>query len=297
MELKTRVIVGDRPGPHLLITAGVHGDEFEPMAAVRKLANELDAGQIAGKLTLVPVVNEAAFLHGQRAAEDGLDLARSCPGNADGAVTERTAFALSALIRTADAYIDLHTGGTIMSVSPMSGYMLHPDETILKQQRDMAQAFNLPIVWGTDSRLDGRSLSVARDAGIPAIYTEYHGGARCDPAGIRDYVAGCLNVMGQLGLIDRRQPSSNVKYTVEDRRESSGHMQICYPAPLDGYFEPAVELGQEITVGQTVGTVCDVLGEREVTVPAEQSGVVLTLRTYSRVLAGDSLGVILETDV
>ncbi len=79
-------------------------------------------------------------------------------------MTERTAFALSQLIRVADYYIDLHTGGTKLCVSPMTGYMLHSDSGILEQQRKMARAFNLPIVWGTSASLEGRSLSVARDA-------------------------------------------------------------------------------------------------------------------------------------
>lgn len=297
MQLKSKTIIGSRPGLHLLITGGVHGDEFEPMAAIRGLIRQLDAAEIRGKVTLVPVVNEAAFWHGQRAGSDGLDLARSCPGRADGSVTQQTADALSGLIRSADAYIDLHTGGTTMSVSPMSGYMLHPSKSVLEKQRQMARAFNLPTVWGTDYRLNGRSLSVARDAEIPAIYTEYHGGARCDPAGVQDYVEGCLNVISLLGLADRELPASKVKYFVEDDRQNSGHMQICNPAPRDGYYEPAVQLGDEIDVGQPLGTVCDILGDETVTVNSRQRGVVLTLRTFARVFKGDTLAVVMETNV
>lgn len=42
----------------------------------------------------------------------------------------------------------------------------------------MARAFGLPLIWGTDPTLPGRSLSVARDANVPAIYAEYLGGGR-----------------------------------------------------------------------------------------------------------------------
>ena len=110
----TRTIAGAGAKPHLLVTAGVHGDEFEPMAAVRELIRALDPmrPRLRGRVTLAPVVNEAAFLRGQRTAEDGLDLARTCPGRADGTITERVAASLSQLIRAADYYIDLHTGGT-----------------------------------------------------------------------------------------------------------------------------------------------------------------------------------------
>jgi len=66
MQLKTITIEGRNAGSHLLILAGVHGDEFEPMAAVRRLAKVLSPDELTGRLTLVPVVNEEAFLRGAR---------------------------------------------------------------------------------------------------------------------------------------------------------------------------------------------------------------------------------------
>src|SRR5436190_22204934 len=120
--LQRRELVGHRPGLHLLITGGVHGDEFEPMVALRRLSRTLDPAQLRGRVTLVPVVNEPAFRLGQRVAEDGLDLARTCPGRPDGSVTERIAHALAQLIRSAGCFIDLHTGGTRLGVLPMTGY-------------------------------------------------------------------------------------------------------------------------------------------------------------------------------
>src|ERR1043166_8081406 len=117
--IRSEVIAGQGSGPHLLITGGVHGDEFEPPLAIRRLMQHPDLAAGRGRVTLVPVANEAAFARDQRVAEDGLDLARTCPGRADGSVTERTAWALAELIRTADYYIDLHTGGTTLSIWPL----------------------------------------------------------------------------------------------------------------------------------------------------------------------------------
>lgn len=289
-------IVGPSPGPHILVTGGVHGDEFEPMAAIRRLRDLLDGQPISGTVTLVPVVNEAAFRRGSRVAEDGLDLARTCPGRPDGSITEQTAHALSELIRAADYYIDLHTGGTRLQVHPLVGYTLHPDPAVLDRQRSMARAFGLPIVWGTDPRLNGRSLSVARDANVPAIYAEYLGGGVCNPAGVAAYVDGCLNVLALVGVVKRpiASPKSPV-LVIEDDRPNAGYLQINHPSPIDGFFEPAVNLGQTIRQGQPLGTVSSVLGDDVRTVPAAQSGIVLVLHTFARVDAGECLGVILET--
>ena len=61
LQLRTKVIEGNRAGPHLLITGGVHGDEFEPPLAICRLIERPEWAEIRGRLTLVPVVNEAAF--------------------------------------------------------------------------------------------------------------------------------------------------------------------------------------------------------------------------------------------
>jgi predicted deacylase len=296
VQLRTNVIKCSRSGPHLLITGGVHGDEFEPPLAIRHLIERLQSTELSGRLTLVPVVNEAAFARANRVAEDGLDLARTCPGRADGSITEQTAYALAELIRAADFYIDLHTGGTALAVWPLAGYMLHPRRDVFDQQRAMARAFNLPVIWGTDPNLDGRSLSVARDANVPAIYAEYGGGGRCSPRGVQAYIDGCLNVMAHLGLIERELPPTNVQFVVEDSRPQSGHVQRCYPSPGSGCFEPAVELGQPIEAGQPLGFVSDPLtGERQ-TVVSHQMGRVLVLRSSPAVNPGDSLAVVLELE-
>lgn len=294
IELQRRTIVGSRSGPHLLITGGVHGDEYEPMAAIRRLSTRIVADSLKGRLTLVPVVNEPAFLRGDRTADDGLDLARTCPGRPDGSITERIAHVLATLIHTADYYIDLHTGGLRLRVLPMTGYMLHPDAVILDKQRQMARAFNLPILWGTDPNLEGRSLSVARDAKIPAIYAEYLGGSSLHRDGVEAYVEGCLNVMASLGMIERAVPPSRVTDVVEDRRPHSGHMQICNLSPVDGFFESAIELGDRVQKGDLIGRVVDPLGNNPIEIHSQQTGLVLVLRAIPSVMKGDSLAVLLE---
>ena len=299
-NLKVQEFAGKSPGPHLLITGGVHGDEFEPIAAIRTLLQLIDeqSGRSAllnGRLSLVPCVNEDAFLLGRRCASDGLDLARTCPGHSDGSITERTAWALSELIRSADYYIDLHTGGTEFSIYPLAGYMLHSNPQVLEAQRRMARSFGLPVIWGTAPHLDGRSLSVARDAQVPAIYCEYLGSAVCSQAGVDAYVRGCLNVMAELKMIDRPLVAETAQTVVEDPRENSGHLQVCNPAPVDGFFETKVELGQHVAAGTILGTVISLEDSSWHPVMSSHAGRVLMLRTFPRVRAGESVGVVLES--
>lgn len=293
-ELKSKTIVGRDAGPHLLITGGVHGDEWEPMAACRRLLAEIDPAHVRGRITIVPVVNEPAFLCGKRTAEDELDLARTCPGRDDGSVTERIAASLSRLIGTADFYIDLHTAGTVFQMLPLAGYNLHTDAKILETQRTMARAFRLPIVWGTNARLDGRSLSVARDAGVPAIYVENGGGGTCDPRRVEENVRGCLNIARTFGVLTDTAASSNEpQYVVEDDRDASGHLQVQSQASVAGYFEPSVALGEVVRRGDVIGKIVDPLGAVLAEITAYDSGTVLLLRSYPSVRSGDPLVVIL----
>lgn len=294
VQLKSTTIEGAAGGPHLLILGGIHGDEFESMWAIRRLKEAVSPETLRGRLTLVPVVNEGAFLRGQRTAEDELDLARTCPGRPAGTITEQVAHAVSAMIREADYLIDLHSGGLIMQFYPTVGYTLHPDADILDAQRRMARAFNMPIIWGTTSRLDGRTLSVARDARIPAIYAEWMGGGTCDPEGVEGYFEGCLNVMGDLDMIDRKQPASITQHTVEDDRDNAGVIQINYPAPFTGFFEPQVALMDRVEPGDVIGTVTDHLGDRREDITSVQKGLVLCLRVYNRVHERESLAAVLE---
>lgn len=298
MALALERFTGSMPGPRVLITGGVHGDELEPMAAVRGLiASFRDAPPLRGTVTLVPVVNEPAFRRGHRVAEDGLDLARTCPGRADGSITERIAHELSELIRAADYYIDLHTGGTHLRVLPLVGYTLHPDSAVLAAQRRMARAFGLSIIWGTDPALEGRSLSVARHARVPAIYAEYHGGGCYDPAGVAAYVEGCLRVLADLGIVAAAPPMPGLTpLVVEDSRAGSGHMQVNHPAPVEGLFEAAVELGERVRAGDPLGTITDLLGRRAETICAADTGLVLVLHTFAFVEAGAGVAVILPIE-
>src|SRR5688500_15264635 len=120
MLFDVHTIRGRRDGPHLLITAGVHGDEWEPMIVVRRLATTLDSQELRGRVTLVPILNGPAYRAGERVGEDGLDLARTCPGRDSGSPTEQIAFDFSRLLNDADYYIDLHTGGVRLTIWPLA---------------------------------------------------------------------------------------------------------------------------------------------------------------------------------
>jgi predicted deacylase len=278
-------------GPTLLITAGVHGDEYEPILATQFLVQSLKGHVLKGKVVLVPIVNGSAVVSHTRYGDDGLDLARICPGNPNGSSTEKDAALVSELIAKADYLIDLHTGGKIFDIHPLAGYMLHPLQAVLEVQRAMAIAFGLPVVWGTDHSPNGRTLSVARDHAIPAIYVEFGGGTTARSSIIAAYANGCMGVLSHLKMMHPTVSTNKIlEWWTEDNTPQNGYLQSKMQAPADGIFVPAVQLGQPIKKGSHWGDIFDLDTGNKTEVFAEDSGIVLFLRCEAITKQGDSLG-------
>jgi predicted deacylase len=100
--------------------------------------------------------------------------------------------------------------------------------------------------------------------------------------------------MAELKMLDRAAPLDRVTYVVEDTNPGSGHMQVCNPAPCTGYFHTSLKPGDRIRSGDVMGIVIPLDQTEPKPIIAEQTGIVLVLRTFPRVQQGDSVGVILD---
>ncbi|MCE6988570.1 succinylglutamate desuccinylase/aspartoacylase family protein [Dyadobacter sp. CY323] len=289
------VIEGLQKGPHVLITAGVHGDEYEPILTAARLGQFLKGKLITGKVTIVPLVNRLAYENASRFGPDGLDLARICPGDPNGSSSGQAAATISELIREADYLVDMHTGGVMYDIFPLVGYMLHENRDVLEKQRQMAISFPVPVIWGTEPGPDGRTLSVARDAGVPAVYLEYGGGTGIREAVIENYMEGCINLLRNLDMLDgaASELPLHERYWVEDSRINSGYLQGMMPSPADGIFQAEVKVGDQVVAGQCWGTIHDPLTGDSTKVMADVDGLAFLMRNLVKVKVGDALGGIL----
>ena len=92
VALPLLVVRGERAGPVLAVSAGVHGDEYEGVQAIFEAFELLDPSQMSGTLLAVPVVNYAAHRDCSRTnPADDLNLARVFPGDPQGTITQRIA--------------------------------------------------------------------------------------------------------------------------------------------------------------------------------------------------------------
>lgn len=101
-----------KPGPTVLITAGIHGDEINGVEIVRQIIAKGINKPKKGTIICVPVINVFGFIHMDREFPDGRDLNRVFPGSKRGSLASRVAHKLiTEIVPHADLIIDFHTGG------------------------------------------------------------------------------------------------------------------------------------------------------------------------------------------
>lgn len=286
-QLPLLYVTGHQPGPTLIVTAAVHGDEYEGIETIPLVYQQVQPAALHGTLVMVPVCNMPAYETVQRSSPlDGLNLARVFPGERTGTITQRIAYWLrEKLLSYADFYIDLHSGGVAYDISTLIGYIR--DEGQLGQASFAgAKAFGAPVLWGHPLPIaPGRTVSAATDLGVPSLYTEAPGGGYARPDDLACFTQGVLNVMKHLGmLVGAPQPRPMTHHLFGD-----GDLDSVIDASVAGYFRAEVTLLTEVKTGQRLGVVQDFFGEIKQAVVADQDGVVIMLRRVHRVNVGDGL--------
>ena len=92
MNIPVIVSRGKKPGPTILLLGGVHGDEVNGVAIVRKLIKLKLNRPVAGTIICIPVFNVFGFLNLSREFPDGRDLNRMFPGSASGSLASQFAY-------------------------------------------------------------------------------------------------------------------------------------------------------------------------------------------------------------
>ena len=116
------VFHGARPGPRLVITAGVHGYEYPPILAAQQLLTRIDPAQLAGTVILVRLAHVSAFE--QRGA--GFVHARYVVVGHDERVV-RTARQAERVLQFRDGRAEYATLGGFPAVSVSAARVLHAE--------------------------------------------------------------------------------------------------------------------------------------------------------------------------
>jgi N-alpha-acetyl-L-2,4-diaminobutyrate deacetylase len=247
--------VANGNGPTVLVLAGNHGDEYEGQVAALRLLQELQPGQVSGRVIVIPVLSKAASRANTRNWPSGVNFNRSFPGRPDGPPNEQLAdFLTRVLFPLADVVIDMHSGGRSAWFLPCSHMHVVEDAA---QRTAMLEGM---LAWNSDWHylyidVNGTGLLPveAENQGKVVITTELGGGGRVPAPVHRLAWSGLNNVLRHVGVLEgevvTREQLGLPPAVILDGRNPAGIVI----SPEDGLFEAMLEPGEPVAAGEPVG--------------------------------------------
>lgn len=277
---------GVTDGPTVMAIAGVHGNEYEGMAAIRRVFADLNPSQMSGMFVGIPVANPFAFDSRSRVAPsdvDGLNLARIFPGALRGTPSQELAHNLLNFIERHigidDLLIDFHSGSHDTAFATVVGIRNVGSPSRTASER-AARHFGISDLWLIPDSSGPLNATTSR-LGIPTIGTETVGRSGCDPAGVASFTTGLRNVLALHGIL------ANAPHPPE--HTGAFRPTASLYATCSGLVEDAAQLYQQVEQGQSLGTVVDVFGNERDHIIAPNVGTIWAARTNPAVRTGELL--------
>lgn len=247
-------VIRNGKGPTVVLEGGNHGDEYEGPITLGHLIRDLDPAQIQGRLIIIPAINRPAMAAGRRVSpEDGKNFNRTFPGSPTGTATEQISFYVnSVLFPMADAFIDLHSGGSSLSIIPSAIIEPAPDPAHMKRNIEAALAFNAPMTVVINNLGDPRtSTASAVRAGLTSVGTEMGGGGTVAPDALAVCKRGVRNVLAHLGVVPAAKAAPATAMRLMEIPGPNGYVY----ATAEGVFESFHANGAEVSEGEDAGQI------------------------------------------
>jgi predicted deacylase len=277
------LINGVQEGPTLVLTGGIHAAEYASIAAALELGQTLDPAKIKGQVIIVPVVNQAGFPARSIYVNpmDNINLNRVFPGKADGGPTEQiAAWVFTHVMKQADYFIDLHGGDLVEALVPFTLFPEVGEAAVDKASLELAEVFGIEYLVRKEGN-SGSTFSAVAGAGIPAILVESGGQGIWPREAVALLTDGVERVMRHYGMREGGKPAPVHTIVLNDF--------IWLRSQHTGFWYPAVEVGENVAAGQSLGVVKDVWGTVLQTPVAPASGRVLFLVSSLAINEGDPL--------
>lgn len=274
------VIKGAKPGPQLLITAGIHGDELNGIDVIHRLAS-IEPATLAGTLVMVPGLNTPGLLQSTREwtpdfSRASPNLNRVMPGKDGGRGIDDYAGRLwFRLLRpNADQAIDLHT---------QSRGTAYPMYVFASTPRTKAMGeLVAPDIIKLDPGEKGTVENELTNDGVPAITLELGRPEMFDTQMVGRAVAGIVNLMREMTMLTGPVvPRSAITFI--------GNKQEVVRAPRSGFAVLAAPLNSDVAKGDEVAILSDAFGRVTDRITAPVSGRISTIFTDPRRGQGDMI--------
>jgi N-alpha-acetyl-L-2,4-diaminobutyrate deacetylase len=293
------VSVKNGSGPTILFTGGIHGDEYEGLIAVSRLARTLDPSAVQGRVILMQAVNVPAVLNNTRLSPvDNRDMNRCFPGDPRGTFSDVLAHFLDeAILPLVDVSVDVHTCGHSGDCALSTNMHLLADLDARQRTIEAAAAFGAPynvLFSGVD---EGATLtSSVERRGILSLGTELGGWGRVNVEGVRIGERGLLNILKHFGVVEGRPETGQRDGAPGTRHMVVRHAESYRFAPAAGVFEPRHLAGDPVEEGETAGFLHFVedVDREPIEVHYGRSGVLWMSAGPGRVERADAVAVVME---
>jgi len=296
-------IHSNSPGPSVVVTGNIHGDETTGIGVIHNLIRCLPELMLRGSVHLYPTLNPRGLAAGTRTLpDDDQDLNRAFPGKARGRASERHAHCIwtDILAREPSVLLDLHTDVSGAIPYAIIDRVLEPRKQrklVVKCQR-LAEASGLTVLrefprdrylrFHLDRSLPG---AIVNQRGIAAATLEIGPRQRLDPESIAVGTASALGVLTEAGVLNLPASDDPTRHDGGPWRRESGPR-----TNHSGVLVPRVRAGDDLMRGRVMAEVRTIRGEVLETLSARSQGFVVALADRTHVVPGVSCATIAVRD-
>ncbi len=279
VEVPVIIERGKPPGPVVLLTGGLHGDEINGVEVVRQMIAKKWNKPVCGTVISIPVLNIFGFLNNQREFPDGRDLNRMFPGTKSGPLASRFAYQIvHEILPHVDYIMDFHTGGAKRFNAPH--IRIDKDE---ERSLELAHIFNAPfLMYSKNLKKSFRSTCCE----MGKVYLLFEGGqsSQSDKEIVLTAVRGAVRVLSHLKMLNPKVtviPAMMNTIIIEDSR--------WVRAKYSGLLHPKVGHSRKVKKGDLLATITDPYGKLRYSVKAPTQGYVINVNYSPLVYQGDAI--------
>lgn len=281
IEIPVIVERSEKPGPTVLLTAGIHGDEINGVEIVRQIIAKKYNQPKIGTIICIPILNVFGFLSKSRDFPDGRDLNRVFPGSKTGSLASRVAFHFAKeILPLADYCIDYHTGGS--SRYNAAQIRVTPSDYVAQKY---AHIFNPPFIV-ISKLLDKSFRQTCLKMNIPYLLFEGGKSLSSDLDIIISGVSGTLRLLKHLDMLPKKF-EKNIQDTPQPPVVITSSTWI--RAHKSGLLHQKTEINKWVEKGSLLATITDPYGEMRVKVKAPNSGYIININQSPTVHQGDAI--------
>ena len=267
------------PGPTVLITAGIHGDEINGVEIVRQIIAKGINKPDRGTIICIPVINVFGFIQMDREFPDGRDLNRVFPGGKSGSLASRVAHKLvTEIVPHADLILDFHTGGADRFNAAQ--IRIKKGE---KGLDELAKIFGAPFVLYSKN-LNKSFRNTSYKLGIPMLLFEGGKSFNIDKTITNTGVNGAKRVLHHLKMLNKKFKVSKPKKQCVFISESKW-----IRAKYSGMFTLSVKINTYVEKGDVIGHITDPYGSFNHFVKAPNDGYIFNVNESPIIYQGDAI--------